>query len=202
MRHTLLGSIVAVLVLALAVFSQVQPSSRPMPLTFNERYKNSIEAAIDNAGGWPRAMTNVRKIEEEVIAALKEATPQSIQKPTMIACKYYPAMQNGMGMFITWIEDHPSLREVTVRNPETKEQITIKIPEQRLNEAIKDGEERLGFIHYWFFRLPVGFVKGNSQILEVSAPQQKIPANCYPSIFVDEDTTVATTQPATQPSEK
>ena len=114
-------------------------------------------------------MTNTQKVLEEDIRAVQEATPESLQKPTVIAAKYFPEVVPGQGMQIqlVWLEDHPTLRTIKVRNPETEMEVTLSIPQADLDDVAKHDE--LTHITYrWMDFIPADFVDSGSQVLEVS----------------------------------
>jgi hypothetical protein len=164
------------------------PTTKP---AFDLRRRNSIGSVCMVA---TLQLTNVNVVMDQQIAAFKSATEASIQQPTMIASRYFPKVGEKSEMFVWWIEDEPSLREVTVRNPETGQVITIPIPKERLDDARSNGECD-GFFYGWVYWLPPGFVGGVTQALEVSAPGQKVPAICYPSLPLQPENAAPTTKP-------
>jgi len=163
------------------------PTTKP---AFDVRRRNSIRSVCVVTS----QMTNVEVVMHQQVAAFKSATEASLQQPTMIASRYFPKVGDKSEMFVWWMEDEPSLREVTVRNPETRQVITIPIPKERLDDARSNGECD-GFFYGWFCFLPPGFVGGVTQALEVSAPGQKVPAICYPSLPLQPENAAPATKP-------
>jgi hypothetical protein len=125
-------------------------------------------------------MTNVGKVKDDEVAALEAATEESVQRPTILASRYFPNGDGGFRVMYFWMEDQPSLRQIKVRNPETRQEVTSPVPKERLDDAVNSGECD-GLVYGWYCDLPPGFVSGDTQALELSAPGQKIPATCYPS---------------------
>src|SRR5437870_807649 len=82
------------------------PATRPS----RERIINSIKGISH----FRRGFTNVAKSADERTDALKSATVESLQKPTVISSVYWPQSRKDGSVWtlIIWIEDKPSLKEV------------------------------------------------------------------------------------------
>jgi hypothetical protein len=195
MRRTSLCIIIGILAMSPGVLSQTQPSTNPPALSFDERRHNSIIAPIDAAGG-RRPMTNLKMAMGEAIAAVKQATIQSLQQPKVIASTYYPiySEKNKIGIWVTWLEDSPSLKIIIVRNPETNREVRIVIPPQELDTRRKDNAP-YGFIYYWYTTVPSDLVDGTAQVLQIRALDQPVPANCYPAVPTDNNQAAPSSQP-------
>lgn len=176
-------------VVGLAFFAQVvrlsaEAKSPATRLSFQDRQNNSIRACANDARRG-RPASNMRKVKDESTETIRAATPESLRKPNMIASRYCLVSIPGKGypIFLTWMEDHPTLRAITIRNPETEKEITISIPQWRLDDGVKHEQPQV-FIYGWIDYIPTDFVADASQALEVSTPGQKVPATCYPSVLL------------------
>ena len=195
MKTTKLVLVGMVVLVALAVAAwSVAPLDGPTSrLSFKDRCQRSMQSCTAKVR---RPSSNLCMVEDGDVLAVKAATPDSLKKPVMIPSFYFPAdaTEKGCTIFFTWLEDRPRLRTITVRNPETDRKITITIPQYRLDSAV-EHEEDYCFIYGWIDHIPADFVAEPSQALEVSAPDQKIPATCYPSVVWDATHTSPTTLP-------
>lgn len=164
--------------------STTQPVSddRPhstTPLSLHQRIVNSILGVRGDT--FPA--TNLRKAEDDRIRMLRSTTAEQLKHPTVLSSCYWPkSRKNGtVAIELIWMENQPSLHEVIVWNPETGKEERIAFPEW----ARKDASEnvKLGVTFGWMARVSVEVTGDNpAQVLELRAPGQIWPANCYPSI--------------------
>jgi hypothetical protein len=137
-----------------------------------------------------RSITNRWLICDLQIRALKAATEQSLQKPILLTSWYTPQYRDDKGtvqIYLWWIEDKPTLKEVIVRNPENSKELRIHIPQSRLDDSGPVYGETDGVRYGWIDRIPLDFIGHDpTQVLEVSAPDQKEPALCFPADVLDD----------------
>lgn len=198
MKRVVLVTAMVILTLGLTLALKAENRTSSTRSSFEYRQINSIHAAIGLAfSRRARAITNIGIVQDEEIAAIKEATPESLKKPQVIVSYYFsqPTPGKGMYIFVQWLEDGLTLRTVIVRNPETEKEIKIHIPEERLNDEMAAKEQREGFVYSWACFIPADFVSSPSQALEVRAPAQDSPAICYPAVFIEGGKNGPTTQP-------
>jgi hypothetical protein len=131
------------------------------------------------------SMTNLRIAVDDRAAAVEAATVQSLQIPQAVASFYYPKSNRdgSMTIHVFWMEDKPTLKEVVVRNPENGKEQRLSIPQTQLDAEARDvAPDEL--IYLWFGSRINSEIAGDdpTQVLEISALGQAVPAKCYPSI--------------------
>jgi hypothetical protein len=162
------------------------PASQPMSI--RERIDWDIQLIKRCTRG-----TNGRMVEHERVVALRHATEQSLQKPTVLASVYWPQTRKDgtVRICINWMEDKPSLKEVVVRNPETGKEQRVPVPAEIFDYIVAVTAK--SNVSYAFTGSVSVDVTGDdpTQALEVFAPEQEVPATCYPSTIADDPSTRA-----------
>lgn len=172
------------------------------PLSFAERKRNSILAS-GGFSSYRGMMSNARLVMEERIAAVNLVTPQSLERPRMVASIYFPEPLHGpgvegkgLGLFAWWVENRMTLEKVIIRNPETEKEIVLSVPDEALHDKDASREDRAQFVHAWLLFIPTDFVTSRSQVLQIRVPGQEEAARCYPAVRYSR---LPTSQAATQP---
>jgi hypothetical protein len=99
--------------------------------SFEHRVQSAIRAAIPiGAERW----TNQTRAGQQWVVALRAATAEKLRTPQLLPSLYYPQnVKDGhVTVRIAWLEDVPTLQDVTLLNPATQKEFKIRIPDDAL----------------------------------------------------------------------